>query len=197
MLSLIFASHNSHKLAEAHNILPKNINIVSLKDLDYHDEIEETGSTFAENALIKAKAIALHFNKITIADDSGLEVDYLNGAPGVYSARYAGKDSSSLALCTKLIQELAGIATDKRTCRFVTNLALVDPLKKLEVVFEGTVDGVITEKMLGTNGFGYDPVFYYPPLAKSMAEMSSAEKNAISHRYKALLKLRDYLGEVV
>ncbi|OGI10204.1 MAG: non-canonical purine NTP pyrophosphatase, RdgB/HAM1 family [Candidatus Margulisbacteria bacterium GWF2_35_9] len=190
-MDIILATHNQHKLMEITEMfsdLP--VNVLSLSDVGYNDDIEENGKTFEDNAFIKARTVAKRLNIITLGDDSGLAVNALNGAPGIYSARYAGVNATKEALCTKLIHEMAN--EKDRSAHFVTVMAFVDPIKKLEKSFEGTVDGLIVDKMVGENGFGYDPVFYYPPLKKSMAEMSSQEKNSISHRHRALEKMKEW-----
>ena len=158
-------------------------------------EIEETGTTFKENAILKAETLAQALNTIVIADDSGLMVDALNGEPGVYSARYAG-DHDDEANMVKLLTNLKDIADDDRTARFCCALAIAGPNMETTTVF-GTCEGKILHEKRGTNGFGYDPIFYVPDLEKAMAELSPEEKGAISHRGNAIRKLADKLPEIM
>jgi len=193
MKRIILATHNDHKVIEVKNIL-KGIEIISLKQLGWIEDIIEDGQTFHDNARIKAEAVAVKYpNDYILADDSGLEVDALDGAPGVHSARYAGNDRSSNALCNKLINELSGINDNARNAQFVTVLAYYQPDICDVEFFEGSVAGVISKSMIGNNGFGYDPVFFLEDRAKTMAELSSNEKDSISHRFNALNKLKEFL----
>lgn len=192
-MDIVLATHNSHKAEEIREMFSDfSVNIRTLSDIGFKADIPETGVTFEENAFIKAKAIAEKMRVITLADDSGLVVDALGGSPGIYSARYAGDDSSKEALCSKLINEM--LAEKNRNAKFVTVMAFVDPIKKIEKSFEGSVSGEIINVMTGDNGFGYDPVFYYPPYKKTMAEMTSREKNGISHRHQALEKMKEWFN---
>ncbi|MES2132770.1 MAG: RdgB/HAM1 family non-canonical purine NTP pyrophosphatase [Bacteroidota bacterium] len=172
--------------------MPQTINLLSLYDVNYTHEIEETAETIEGNALLKAQTIALNFNTNCFADDSGLLVDALNGAPGVYSARYAGEQKNDHDNIEKLLGELKGNET--RKAYFKTVMALV--LDNKEYIFEGTVNGTITHAKQGTNGFGYDPVFMPDGYTKTFAEMSFEEKNHMSHRKIALKKLLDFLSTV-
>lgn len=158
-------------------------------------EIEETGTTFEENAVLKAEALAKELATIVIADDSGLAVDALNGEPGVYSARYAG-DHDDEANMVKLLQNLQDVEDDKRTARFSCCIAIAGPDFETTTVF-GTCEGVIAREKRGTNGFGYDPVFFVPSLNRMMAELSPEEKGAISHRGNAIRKLKDQLPNLI
>ena len=162
-----------------------DIYTMSLSDVGIFDEIEENGSSFAENATIKASAAA-RSGYIGIADDSGLTVDALDGAPGIYSARYAGEHGNDAANNKKLLGELEGLPAEKRTAAFVSAIACVFPDGRDTIIVEGRCPGVILTSARGEGGFGYDPLFYYPEFDKSFAELSADEKNAISHRGRAL-----------
>ncbi|MBE6718179.1 MAG: RdgB/HAM1 family non-canonical purine NTP pyrophosphatase [Ruminococcaceae bacterium] len=186
-MKIVLASRNKKKIAELEKMmseyLPEKLTILSLDDIGLKDDIEENGSTFEENARIKAKAGAA-LGYITIADDSGLCVDALDGAPGVYSARFSGggdKENNKL-----LIEKLKDVPEEKRTAHFMTSVVCVFPEQNDEIVATGKVCGIITENASGTNGFGYDPHFFYPPYNKTFAELTADEKNAISHRGKAM-----------
>lgn len=186
--TLVIATRNQGKAREFSEMLaPKGITIKTLADYLDVGEIAETGSTFEENATIKAKAIADHTQLPVLADDSGLEVTALNGEPGIYSARYAG-DHDDAANNAKLLNNLKDVPTDKRQATFHTTLVLLKP-NGLKLVVDGEVHGEILTAPRGENGFGYDPLFYIPSKGKTMAEMSDAEKNAISHRGRATQKM--------
>lgn len=172
--------------------MPQAINLLSLYDINFTDEIAETAATIEGNALLKAKAIAGKFDTNCFADDSGLLVDALNGAPGVYSARYAGEQKNDRDNIDKLLRELQG--QENRKAHFKTVMALV--LNGKEYLFEGIVNGTIITELRGSNGFGYDPVFMPDGYSKTFAEMSLEEKNTISHRKIALKKLLDFLETV-
>lgn len=172
--------------------MPPAINLLSLYEIDFTDEIAETAVTIEGNALLKAKTIARKFDTNCFADDSGLLVDALNGAPGVYSARYAGEQKNDRDNVNKLLSELKGL--DNRKAQFKTVMALV--LNGKDYLFEGTVNGTITTELRGSNGFGYDPVFMPDGYSKTFAEMSLEEKNSISHRKIALKKLLEFLSAV-
>lgn len=159
MKEVIIATKNEGKVREFKAMLePRGYDVKSLLDIGYTPEIEETGQTFEENAVIKAETISKETGKIVIADDSGLSVDYLGGSPGVYSARYAGEEKNDLANLKKLLKELEGVEKEDRSARFRCALALCIPGQETKTV-EGSVEGYITEEPRGTNGFGYDPVF--------------------------------------
>ena len=158
--------------------------IVGLDDFPQIGEIEETGSTLLENSLIKARTVHKITGLPSLADDTGLEIDALSGEPGVYSARYAGENASYLDNCAKVLSKLHGVRPENRTARFRTIMAFVGKDKKFHC--EGNVNGLIIDEMIGHNGFGYDPIFYYPKLEKTFAELKKDEKNSISHRGKAL-----------
>lgn len=203
MKKIIIASNNKHKIFEIREILKDlDFEIKSLEDEGIDIDVEEDGSTFEENSKKKSGEIAKYLkNKgehdfIVMADDSGIEVDYLNGAPGIYSARYAGVHGDDVANNNKLLKELKGVPKDKRTGRFVCVISLVDD-KNMEISIRGEAEGIIKEELLGYGGFGYDPLFYYPPLDKTFSELSSEEKNKVSHRGKALKKLREELVKYI
>ncbi|MFC1287824.1 XTP/dITP diphosphatase [Bacillus paralicheniformis] len=195
MKEVIIATKNEGKVREFKAMLePRGYGVKSLLDIGYTPEIEETGQTFEENAVIKAETISKETGKIVIADDSGLSVDYLGGSPGVYSARYAGEEKNDLANLKKLLKELEGVEKEDRSARFRCALALCTPGQETKTV-EGSVEGYITEEPRGTNGFGYDPVFLVKDKDQTMAELSSGEKNKISHRAEALKKLSALLDQ--
>lgn len=167
--------------------------VVSLLDIPDAPDVAETGRTFQENALLKAETIARQLEMPVIADDSGLCVDALNGRPGVYSARYAGPEKNDDRNIALLLHEMAGIPWPERTARFVCVIALSEP-KKESKTYEGICEGLITTERRGSNGFGYDPVFYVPEKGKTFAEMTDEEKNAVSHRARALAALQADFG---
>ncbi|MGV0925086.1 RdgB/HAM1 family non-canonical purine NTP pyrophosphatase [Empedobacter tilapiae] len=187
-MELIFATHNNNKVKEVTKMLPSYLSMKSLTDINFFDEIEETGTTFEENAQLKAKTIFDKTGKNIFADDSGLVIEALDGAPGVYSARYAGtgKDEDNIA---KALKELEG--KTNRKAYFISIFCLI--LDGKEYFFEGRVNGTITTEIMGDNGFGYDPIFIPDGFSISFAQMSPEEKNAISHRGKAVEKLNDFL----
>lgn len=191
---IILASNNAHKVEEIRAILSQiGYDVVSMKDIGLGDmEIEENGTTFYENSKIKAVAIAERMDAIVLADDSGLEVDALNGAPGVYSARYAGEPKSDANNNAKLLEALKDVPDEKRTARFVTVLVMLFPSGE-EIHVRGEVEGVIGHALKGDNGFGYDPLFFCPEVGKTFAELSAEEKNKTSHRARALDALLERL----
>lgn len=189
MKELILASNNAHKVEEIKSIL-EDYSILTLKDINYTEEIVEDGSTFEENALIKARTICKYSGKIAISDDSGLSVDLLDGRPGVYSARYS-KEQTDEKNIEKVLLELNG---QKSKAKFVSVIALVKP-DGTELTFRGECHGEIIFEKRGTNGFGYDPIFYVPSLDKTFAELSAEQKNSISHRKQSLEKFSQYLKE--
>ena len=190
---IIFATGNKNKMREIHEILGDlGWEILSMKEAGIDVDIVEDGTTFEENALIKAKAVAAHCNDIVLADDSGLEIDYLNKEPGIYSARYAGEDTSYDIKNQILLDRLQGVPKEKRTARFVCAVAAVFP-DGSEKVVRGTIEGYIGWEPEGENGFGYDPIFYVDAYGCSTAAMSREEKNAISHRGNALRKMKEEL----
>jgi len=189
-MNLIFASGNHNKVLEIQKIIPKNITIKSLKDLNYNEKIPENEKTIEGNAIFKAKYINNRFNLNVFADDTGLEVKHLNGKPGVHSARYAGLDCNSNNNIQKLLKKLENI--ENRKARFKTVIALI--INNKIQTFEGIVEGYILKEAKGYNGFGYDPIFCPKGFDKSFAELSLKEKNLISHRSLAMKKLIDYLS---
>lgn len=189
-MKLIFATQNQYKLEEIRNKLANNMEVISLSELQFQDEIPENGDSLEENALEKARYIYNLFHEATIADDTGLEVDILNGAPGIFSARYAGEQKNSKDNVQKLLKNLHG--QNNRKAQFRTVIAFI--LNDKEFLFEGKVKGLIIEKEKGAEGFGYDPVFVPDGYSKTFAEMSLKEKNLISHRARAFEKLLTYLN---
>lgn len=195
-MKIILATHNRDKEKELQFSLKGiNIKVLSLFDFPEIGDIEETGTTLLENSLLKSRLVYRKTGIPSIADDTGLEVDFLDGAPGVYSARYAGNNVSYKDNVNKLLIELEGIPYEKRTARFRTVITFVDENQELST--EGHIDGVISESIKGDRGFGYDPIFFVPHLGKTFAELSSIEKNKISHRGIALQKLRKILINVL
>ena len=194
-MRIIFATGNKDKLREIGEIMEgSGIEIISMKDAGITGEADETGKTFEENALIKARHVYIENGKkpgdYILADDSGLEIDALGGEPGVYSARYMGKDTSYHEKNMNLISRLEGIPDEKRTARFVCAIAAVLPDGSEKIIRE-TMEGRIGYNEAGENGFGYDPIFFLPEYGMTSAEISPEQKNRISHRGKALLRVRD------
>lgn len=192
-MKIIFATSNINKVKEAKEILGElNIEITSLKEEGIDVDVEETGNTFVENAVIKAQEIMKLTNSIVIADDSGLEVDYINKEPGIYSARYLGEETSYSLKNKNIIDRLRGAKGYERSARFLCAVAAVFPDGNV-ITALGTVEGCIDYEEKGTNGFGYDPIFYLPEYKQTMAQISSELKNKISHRSKALYALGEKL----
>lgn len=190
MKKLVFASNNAHKLSEIRAILGDRIEIISLSDLQCHEEIPETADTLEGNALIKARYVWEHYGLYCFADDTGLEVEALGGAPGVYSARFAGEHASFEDNVSLLLERLSGVAAPRRA-RFRTVIALIDEYGTH--FFEGSVDGEITLERSGDHGFGYDPVFRPEGREETFAQLTEQEKNSMSHRGRAVQKLVRYL----
>lgn len=190
MKKLVFASNNAHKLAEIRSILAGRVEVVSLSDIDCHDDIPETADTLEGNALIKARHIWEHYGLYCFADDTGLEVEALDGAPGVYSARFAGEKATFEDNISLLLERLQGVPAPRRAA-FRTVIALIDEYGTH--LFEGSVAGEITEERLGGQGFGYDPVFLPAGQTKTFAQLTEREKNSMSHRGRAIQKLASYL----
>ncbi len=190
---LVLATRNPHKGAELAAILAGlPVRIRTMDEFPDVPDVVEDGETCEANAVKKARAVSEATGLLAVADDTGLEVDALGGRPGVYAARYAGQQATYEDNCRKLLQELAGVPHDRRTARFVTVAAVAEPSEKVQVT-TGRLDGLITEAQVGEQGFGYDPVFYVPDLGKTLAELSSEEKNRISHRAKAFAQVRELL----
>lgn len=193
----IFATGNKNKVIEAREILGDlGLEIISQKEAGIEADPEETGSTFTENALIKARAVAALCDAVVLADDSGLEVDYLGGEPGIYSSRYMGEDTPYEVKNAEIIRRLSGVTGADRSARFVCAVAAVLPDGR-ELTVRETVEGVIADAPAGCGGFGYDPIFMVPEFGKTTAEMSSEEKNKISHRGKAMRAMCEKLKEVM
>ncbi|MBQ3188840.1 MAG: non-canonical purine NTP diphosphatase [Bacteroidaceae bacterium] len=188
-MKLVFATNNKHKLEEVRSILGDRVEVLSLNDINCHDDIPETAETLQGNALIKARYIYNKYGIDCFADDTGLEVDALNGEPGVYSARYAGEQHCSEDNMNKLLQNLTG--KTNRNAQFRTVIALI--INGEETLFDGIVKGTISKEKTGDSGFGYDPIFVPEGHTESFAQMDSKQKNKISHRYRAVVKLCDYL----
>lgn len=191
MKELCFATNNAHKVAEVQAKVGDQIKIITLKELGCEADIPETAPTLEGNALQKARYVWEHYHCDCFADDTGLEVDALGGAPGVHTARYAGQEKSDEANMAKLLKELDG--STNRNARFRTVIALIEGGK--ETLFEGVVNGTITAEKSGHEGFGYDPVFQPEGYDKTFAELPLEVKNAIGHRGRATSKLIDYLGK--
>lgn len=199
-MNLLVATTNSGKLAEVEAALKDfPIQIIPLNDLCNFPSVVEDGRTFEENALKKARTLAEFSGNLTLADDSGLEVDALNGAPGIHSARYSGENANDARNNQKLLQALAGLPQGERGARFVCAIALCSPRSSggQEWVFHGACEGWIAFEPRGTNGFGYDPLFFYPPLGKTFAEIDRETKGRFSHRGKTLANLKQALPSVL
>ena len=196
-MKIVIATRNRHKAVELQTLLHGvGYDAVRLDEIDPDGkipEVEETGTTFKENALLKAHAIAKATGLPSVADDTGLEVDALEGAPGIFSARYAGENCTYEDNVKKLLRELSDVADDRRTARFKTVAVYVH--KETELSAEGVVEGVITEKAEGVGGFGYDPVFSVLDMKKTYAQLADEEKNRVSHRGKAIRSLIEKLRE--
>ena len=199
MKSLILASNNQKKVKEIKTILEDlDIQVYSLKDKGIDIDVDEDGSTFEENAIKKASEISQYLkskgedNFYVLADDSGLEVDYLNGEPGIYSARYRGVHGDDYANNIKLLENMQNATGEERRARFVCLLALIDSNNKIDTI-KGIVDGYILEELKTEGGFGYDPIFFYKPFNKTFGEATAEEKKSVSHRGKALGELKELL----
>ena len=188
--TIIFATGNQGKMREIRQILEgMDVEILSMKEAGIETDIVEDGADFTENAVIKAKAIAAMTDHIVLADDSGLEIDYLNKEPGIYSARYLGEDTSYDIKNADLLRRMEGVEEKLRTARFVCAIAAVMPDGEVLTTL-GTIEGHIGYEPKGENGFGYDPIFYLPEHGCTSAELTEEEKNAISHRGRALQAMR-------
>lgn len=194
---IVFATGNAGKIREINAIMADTgMEVVSMKDAGIQIDVEENGKTYEENALIKARAAAAAAvavsEDIVMADDSGLEIDYLNGEPGIYSARYLGENTSYRIKNADLVSRLEGVPDDKRTARFVCAIAAVLPDGR-ELTVRAAIEGRIGYEEKGANGFGYDPIFYVPEFQKTTAELTETEKNEVSHRGKALRLMKEEL----
>lgn len=194
---IVFATGNAGKMKEIRLILADlGMEIYSMKEAGIQTEVEENGTTFEENAVLKAKAIGEQTDAIVLADDSGLEVDYLNKEPGVYSARYLGEDTSYRIKNQSLIDRMDGVPEEKRTARFVCAIAAHLPDGRM-LTTRGTIEGIIGYEERGEGGFGYDPIFYLPEYGCSTAELSMEKKNELSHRGKALRAMKEELKKAL
>ena len=190
---IVFATGNAGKIKEIRMIMEDTgMEVISMKDAGIRVDIEENGQSYEENALIKARAVAAFTKDIVMADDSGLEIDYLNKEPGIYSARYLGEDTPYSVKNANLINRLEGVPDEERTARFVCAIAAVLPVGR-ELTTLATIEGRIGYEEKGANGFGYDPIFYVPRFDKTTAELTEEEKNQVSHRGKALQLMKEEL----
>lgn len=190
---IIFATGNEGKMREVRMILADlKLPIVSMKEAGVTGDIIENGTTFEENALIKARAVMERTGEMALADDSGLEIDYLDGAPGIYSARFMGEDTPYEKKNAAILEKLSGVPEQERTARFVCAIACVMP-DGTELTSRGTMEGRIAYEIRGENGFGYDPIFYLPECGCSSAQISPEQKNELSHRGKALRSMKEKL----
>lgn len=190
---IVFATGNAGKIKEIQMILADlKVEVVSMKEAGIKADIEENGSTYEENALLKARAVAAFTDDIVMADDSGLEIDYLNKEPGIYSARYLGEDTPYSIKNAHLIERLKGVPDGERSARFVCAIAALMPDGR-EVTTRAAIEGRIGYEEKGSNGFGYDPIFYVPEFGKTTAELTEEEKNKVSHRGKALELMKEEL----
>lgn len=196
MKEIVLASSNKGKVREVEMMVKDmGIRIIPLSETSFDEEIEENGSTFEENAVIKAKAVAEKLGVPALADDSGLEIDFLNKEPGIYSARYLGHDTPYSVKNQMILDKLAGVPDEKRTARFVCSMALALPQGDV-VTTTAAMEGRIAYEIKGENGFGYDPIFYLPEFGMSSAEISPEQKNEISHRGKALRQMKEKILEL-
>ncbi|MFD1030464.1 XTP/dITP diphosphatase [Metaplanococcus flavidus] len=189
MKEIIIATKNKGKAKDFEALLePMGYKVLTLHDVAPHIDVEETGETFEANAILKAEAIAQELQATVIADDSGLEIEALDGEPGVYSARYSGDEKNDESNIDKVLQKMVQVPDDEKTARFRCVLALASPGQET-IIFEGTCEGLITDERKGDKGFGYDPIFYVPEFEKTMAEMEPEEKASVSHRGNAIREL--------
>jgi len=196
MDKIVFATTNAGKIKEIKEILADfDVEVASMKEMNITADIEENGATFEENSLIKARAVSKLTGLPALADDSGLEVDYLNGEPGIYSARYLGRDTDYDYKNNYIIKKLKDAKDEERSARFVCVISLVLPDGR-EFVKKGVMEGRIGYEIKGENGFGYDPIFYLPEYGKTSAEISAEEKNKISHRGKALSAMKELIASL-
>ena len=196
-MKIIFATGNKDKLKEINRVFEgTGYEIISMKDAGFEGDIEETGETFEENSYIKAKAVWDKLGGLVMADDSGFMVDYLDGAPGVYSARFMGEDADYATKCGAIIERLKGVPAEKRGAGFKTVITAILPDGKV-VTAEGEIRGIVNDREEGTNGFGYDPILFVPEIGRTTAQISMDEKNAISHRGKALREMKEKLKNIL
>lgn len=193
MTKIIFATKNKGKIKEINAIMSDmNVEVISMEEAGINVDVVEDGTTFQENAIKKAREIMEISGLITMADDSGLEIDYLDKAPGVYSARYMGEDTPYNIKNSKILDIMKDVPEEKRTARFVSVIATAIPGGKI-ITTKGTIEGIIGHEIKGENGFGYDPIFFVPEYGMTTAEMAPEQKNSISHRGKALRLMKDEL----
>ena len=193
---IVFATGNKGKVKEIQMILVDlGVEVTTMKEEGIFVDVEENGTTYEENAMIKAREVAKYTDAIVMADDSGLEIDYLNKEPGIYSARYMGEDTSYRIKNGNLIERLTGVEDEKRTARFVCAIAAVLPDGR-ELTTRGVIEGRIGYEERGENGFGYDPIFYVPEFGKTTAELTEEEKNMVSHRGRALKIMKEELKKL-
>ncbi len=193
MKKMLIASHNQHKIKEFKSLLSdQNLEIISLKDLNEFDDVIEDGSTFFDNAYLKASFFASKHNIMTVSDDSGIVIEALAGRPGIYSARYSGKGDHENNLL--VLKEMQGIKN--RSAYFISSVVLCYPNGEYKS-YEGRIYGEIHDHEQGINGFGYDSIFFYPPFNQTLAEVSLSEKNKVSHRAKALNSLKEDINEIL
>ncbi len=193
MTKIIFATKNKGKIKEINAIMSDmNVEVISMEEAGINVDVVEDGTTFQENAIKKAREIMEISGLITMADDSGLEIDYLDKAPGVYSARYMGEDTPYDIKNSKILDIMKDVPEEKRTARFVSVIATAIPGGKI-ITTKGTIEGIIGHEIKGENGFGYDPIFFVPEYGMTTAEMAPEQKNSISHRGKALRLMKDEL----
>lgn len=193
-MDIVVATNNKGKLRELGEMLT-GFNVISQQEVGANVDVEETGTTYEENALLKARAVREYTNKYIIADDSGLEVDVLDGAPGLYSARYAGDGTTPDQGMDKLLENLKPYAPKEKTAHFISCIVLIEP-DGTERAFYGRCNGLITDKKIGDGGFGFDPIFWFEEFGKTFAQLTAEEKNAVSHRHKALVALKEYLDTI-
>ena len=196
MKEIVLASSNQGKVREVEMMMKDmGIRVIPLSETSFAEEIEENGATFEENAMIKAKAVAEKLLVPVLADDSGLEIDYLDKAPGIYSARYLGHDTPYSIKNQMILEELEGVPDEERSARFVCSMALAFPDGKV-LTTTATMEGRIAYEIKGENGFGYDPIFFLPEFGMSSAEISPEQKNEISHRGKALRQMKEEIAKL-
>lgn len=196
MKEIVLASSNQGKVREVEMMMKDmGIRVIPLSETSFTEEIEENGATFEENAVIKAKAVAEKLNVPVLADDSGLEIDYLDKAPGIYSARYLGHDTPYSIKNKMILEKLEGVPDEQRTARFVCSMALALPYGAV-LTTTATMEGQIAYEIKGENGFGYDPIFFLPEFGMSSAEISPEQKNEISHRGKALRQMKEEIAKL-
>lgn len=196
-MRIIFATSNEGKMKEIRMIMADlGLEVLSMKEAGIEIDIVEDGTTFEENSIIKAKAVAAECKDIVLADDSGLEVDYLNKEPGIYSARYMGEDTPYSVKNQNIIDRLEGVPKKERTARFVCVIAAAFPDGSVRTT-RGTIEGIIGYEPAGENGFGYDPIVYVPEFGKTTAQLSPEEKNKVSHRGKALELMKEHIRQYI